>query len=119
MAERQSALLNLNADMVLLSACNTASGEKLGAEGLSGLARAFIYAGARSLLVSHWSVDSDAAAQLTTGLFKALEADPEMGRAEALQKSMMSLASDDENPHYSHPAFWAPFSLIGEGAALN
>ncbi|MDC0431596.1 CHAT domain-containing protein, partial [Paracoccaceae bacterium] len=113
------AQLKLNADMVLLSACNTASGEKLGAEGLSGLARAFIYAGARSLLVSHWSVDSSAAFELTTGLFEVLESNPEMGRAEALQRSMMSLALDDENPHYSHPAFWAPFSLIGEGAALN
>ncbi|MDA9967427.1 CHAT domain-containing protein, partial [bacterium] len=113
------AQLKLNADMVLLSACNTASGENLGAEGLSGLARAFIYAGARSLLVSHWSVDSGSAAELTTGLFEALDANPEMGRAEALQSSMMSLASDSENPHYSHPAFWAPFSLIGEGAALN
>ena len=113
------AQLNLNADMVLLSACNTASGEKLGAEGLSGLARAFIYAGARSLLVSHWSVNSDAAAKLTTGLFEVLETNPEMGRAEALQNSMMSLASDDASPHYSHPAFWAPFSLIGEGAALR
>ncbi|MDB2420863.1 CHAT domain-containing protein, partial [Paracoccaceae bacterium] len=113
------AQLKLNADMVLLSACNTASGENLGAEGLSGLARAFIYAGARSLLVSHWSVDSGSAAELTTGLFEALDTNPEMGRAEALQSSMMSLASDSENPHYSHPAFWAPFSLIGEGAALN
>jgi CHAT domain-containing protein len=113
------AQLNLNADMVLLSACNTASGETLRAEGLSGLARAFIYAGARSLLVSHWSVDSGAATKLTTGLFEALEANPEIGRAEALQYSMMSLVSDDENPHYSHPAFWAPFSLIGEGAALK
>ena len=113
------AQLNLNADMVLLSACNTASGETLRAEGLSGLARAFIYAGARSLLVSHWSVDSGAATKLTTGLFAALEGNPEIGRAEALQFSMMSLVSDDENPHYSHPAFWAPFSLIGEGAALK
>ena len=64
-------------------------------------------------------MDSGAAAKLTTGLFEALEANPEMGRSAALQASMMSLASDDENPHYSHPAFWAPFSLIGEGAALN
>ena len=111
--------LNLNADIVLLSACNTAAGKNLESEGLSGLARAFIYAGARSLLVSHWSVDSGSAAELTTGLFEALEANPEMGRAEALQSSMMSLASDSENPHYSHPAFCAPFSLIGEGAALN
>ena len=111
--------LKLNADIVLLSACNTASGAKMGAEGLSGLARAFIYAGARSLLVSHWSVDSGAAAKLTTGLFEALKTNPEMGRSEALQASMMSLASDDRNPHYSHPAFWAPFSLIGEGAAIK
>ena len=113
------AQLKLNADMVLLSACNTASDNELGARGLSSLARAFIYAGARSLLVSHWSVDSDAAAELTTGLFEALDTNPEMGRAEALQSSMMALASDDENPQYSHPAFWAPFSLIGEGGAPN
>jgi TPR repeat protein len=59
------------------------------------------------------------AAELTTGLFEALEANPQMDRAEALQSSMMSLASDSENPHYSHPTFWVPFSLIVEGAALN
>ena len=112
------AQLNLNADIIILSACNTASGENLGAEGLSGLARAFIYAGARSLLVSHWSIDSGSAAELTTGLFEALETNPEMGHAAALQSSMMSLASDSENLHYSHPAFWGPFSLIGE-VALN
>ncbi|MDB2468418.1 CHAT domain-containing protein, partial [Planktomarina temperata] len=61
LAASEVAQLNLNADMVILSACNTASGSELGAKGLSGLARAFIYAGARSLLVSHWSVDSGAA----------------------------------------------------------
>jgi CHAT domain-containing protein len=111
--------LKLNADWVLLSACNTASGQKLGAEGLSGLARAFIYAGARSLLVSHWQVDSDAAAKLTTGVFAALKRDPSIGRAEALRRSMLKLASDTSRPYYSHPAFWAPFSLIGEGATLK
>lgn len=92
---------------------------KLGARGLSSLARAFIYAGARSLLVSHWSVDSDAAAKLTTGLFEALDTNSDMGRAEALQSSMMALASGDENTYYSHPAFWAPFSLISEGATTQ
>jgi CHAT domain-containing protein len=55
------AQLKLNADWVVLSACNTAAGDKPGAEALSGLARAFLYAGARALLVSHWSVASDAA----------------------------------------------------------
>jgi CHAT domain len=53
--------LKLNADRVVLSACNTAAADKPGVEALSGLARAFVYAGARALLVSHWSVDSKAA----------------------------------------------------------
>ena len=115
------AQLKMNADMVLLSACNTASGDELGAEGLSGLARAFIYAGARSLLVSHWSVESTSAAELTTGLFDAINQDQEIGRSEALQRSMIELMTDKVRPYYSHPAFWAPFSLIGDGqtAQLN
>ena len=64
------AQLKLNADWVVLSACNTIAGDKPGAEALSGLARAFFYAGARALLVTHWSVDSAAATRLT----KAVEA---------------------------------------------
>ena len=115
------AQLKMNADMVLLSACNTASGDELGAEGLSGLARAFIYAGARSLLVSHWSVESTSAAELTTGMFDAINQDQELGRSEALQRSMIELMTNEDRPYYSHPAFWAPFSLIGDGqtAQLN
>ncbi|MDA9300631.1 tetratricopeptide repeat protein [Amylibacter sp.] len=113
------AQLHLNADMIILSACNTASGERIGAEGLSGLARAFIYAGARSLLVSHWSVDSNSAISITTGMFKAIKSNPNMGRATALQKAMAQMASSNEKNHYSHPAFWAAFSLIGEGAENN
>lgn len=58
--------LKLNSDMVVLSACNTAAGDVPGAEPLSGLARAFLYAGTRSLLVSHWRVNSDATVELTT-----------------------------------------------------
>ena len=64
-------MLKLNADWVVLSACNTAAEEKPGAEALSGLARAFFYAGARSLVVSHWEVDSDAAVTLMTKTFQA------------------------------------------------
>jgi CHAT domain-containing protein len=63
-----SSQLELNADRVVLSACNIASGDKPSAEALSGLARSFFYAGARALLVSHWSVTSDAATRLTTPL---------------------------------------------------
>lgn len=58
------ALLKLNADWVVLSACNTAAGNRPGAEALSGLARALLCAGARTLLVSHWAVDSAAATRL-------------------------------------------------------
>jgi hypothetical protein len=80
------AQLKLNADWVVLSACNTIAGDKPGAEALSGLARAFFYAGAHALLVSHWSVASDAAARLTTATFDILKADPTLGRAEAMRR---------------------------------
>ena len=70
------AQLNLDADWVVLSACNTAAGDKGDAEALSGLARAFFYAKARALLVSHWYVNSDAAVKLTTGAFAELRANP-------------------------------------------
>ena len=67
------AQLKLNADWVVLSACNTAAGDRPGAEALSGLARAFFYAGARALLVSHWPVQSAAAVKLTTRTFAELD----------------------------------------------
>ena len=81
------AQLNLNADWVVMSACNTAAGSTDGAEALSGLARAFFYAGARSLLVSHWYVDSEAAVAITTGAVNAMKANPKIGRAEALRSA--------------------------------
>jgi CHAT domain-containing protein len=104
------ATLTLNADWVVLSACNTAAGSGKGAEALSGLARAFFYAGARALLVSHWSVYSQAAAELTTGSFAALAAKPQLGKAEALRTAMLNLIARGEPPSY-----WAPFVLVGEG----
>jgi CHAT domain-containing protein len=80
---------------------------------LSGLARAFFYAGARALLVSHWAVGSQAAVAITTGTFDAQGADPTIGRAEALRRSIRALiASGGVN---AHPAVWAPFILVGDG----
>ncbi len=109
--------LKLDADWVILSACNTAASDgSPNAEALSGLARAFFYAGARSLLVSHWPVESRAAVRLTTGAFEALAKDPAIGRAEALRRSMLALMRDPSNPNNSHPRVWAPFMIIGEGA---
>jgi CHAT domain-containing protein len=111
------AQLKLNADWAVLSACNTIAGDKPGAEALSGLARSFFYAGARALLVSHWSVDSDAATRLTTATFDRMKSDPKLGRAEALRQAMLAYLADTTSPKNAYPAIWAPFALIGEGAA--
>ncbi len=110
--------LRLNADFVLLSACNTAASDGTpGAEGLSGLAKAFFYAGARSLLVSHWAVQSGATVKLTTGLIGALAKDRSIGRAEALRRSMLAMLDNPERMSEQHPSAWAPFVLAGEGGA--
>lgn len=107
--------LKLNADWVVLSACNTIAGDKPGAEALSGLARAFFYAGARALLVTHWAVDSAAATRLTTSTFAMLKAEPGIGRAEALRHAMLAYLNDDSSPKNAYPAYWGAFALIGEG----
>ena len=92
------AQLKLNADWVVLSACNTIAGDKPGAEALSGLARSFFYAGARALLVSHWAVNSEAATRLTTSTFDRLKSDPKIGRAEALRQAMLAYLNDASSP---------------------
>jgi CHAT domain-containing protein len=108
------AQLKLDADWVVLSACNTAaSSGPLNAEPLSGLARAFFYAGTRAILVSHWYVDSQAAVSLVTKTFAELEAKPGIGRAEALRRSMLALAKSSGPT--AHPAVWAPFVVVGDG----
>ena len=83
--------LKLDADWVILSACNTAAGDKLGGEAMSGLARAFFYAGARALLVSHWYVDSETTVTLTTRMFAELERRPGLSRSEALRIAMNAM----------------------------
>ena len=113
------AALRIGAGWVILSACNTAAGDgRAGAPGLSGLARAFFFAGSESLLASHWPVRDDVAAVLTVRLFGILRADPRLSRAEALQRVEREIRNDTRDDPYlkswSHPSAWAPFSLIGD-----
>jgi CHAT domain-containing protein/Tfp pilus assembly protein PilF len=107
------AALSLNADWVILSACNTADGDKPGAEALSGLARAFFYAGAKTLLVSNWYLDSKAAVQLTTRTVQALEQEKTMLPAEALRRAMLDFIDNPKAIDDPYPGVWAPFVVVG------
>jgi CHAT domain-containing protein len=81
------------------------------------LARAFFYAGARALLVSHWPVPSDAAVKLTTAAFAELQRAPSIGRAEVLRRSMLAMI--DAGGVGAHPSSWAPLVVVGEGAGAK
>lgn len=107
-------------DWVVLSACNTAAGDGSG-EGLAGLARAFFFAGARSLLVSYWSVEDRATQSLMTEVFQRYAADKTMPRAEALRQGMLALLGQAQGPaaYFAHPFAWAPFFLVGDGGGTN
>ncbi|MBO6783021.1 MAG: CHAT domain-containing protein [Alphaproteobacteria bacterium] len=112
--------MRLNAQWVILSACNTAGSDGTpGAEGLSGLASAFFYAGARSLFVSHWPVVSDATVGLTTRMLGAVAADPGIRASEAHRASMLAMMDDPDEPLFAHPLFWAPFVVVGDGGPLR
>jgi CHAT domain-containing protein len=115
--------LKLDADWVVLSACNTGAAAGAGAEAASGLGRAFFYAGTRAVLVTNWSVHSQSARELVTDLFRRQANDPKLTRGEALRQAMMALLdgkgfTDDVGKtlfSYSHPLFWAPYTIIGDG----
>ena len=111
--------MKLDADWVVLSACNTAAGEGEGAEALSGLGRAFFFAGARAILVSSWPVDSEASRKLMTDLFKRYVQEKGVSKPRALQQASLYLLDegvpDDQKAKYtySHPLFWGPFTMVG------
>lgn len=116
--------LRLDADWVVLSACNTGTGAGAGAEAASGLGRAFFYAGTRALLVTNWSVHSASARELVTDLFTRQSANPKLARGEALRQAMMALADEGSFKSggkalfsYAHPLFWAPYTIIGDGGS--
>ncbi len=112
--------LKLDADWVILSACETAAGTRENGEELSGLARAFFYAGARAILVSHWEMYTDAGVELTTGTFNALDNDKSksLGRAEAMRSAINAIfvgPARDDDVLRLHPSYWGAFSIVGEG----
>ncbi len=104
--------LRLDADWVILSACNTAAGDSPGAPLYSGLARAFVHAGARALLLSHWQVRDDVAARLSVQTVQGNR--DGLGRAEALRRAQLRLIDDRSVAGAAHPALWAPFALVGD-----
>lgn len=108
--------LQLDADLVILSACNTAGADgRPRAETFTGLTQAFFTAGARSLMVSHWPVMSGAAVQLSVG---TMERSAKRGQPLdlSLQQAMQAVRKDGAaNPLESHPSYWGPFVIVGDG----
>jgi CHAT domain-containing protein len=104
--------LKLNADWVILSACNTAASDGSASEALSGLARGFFYAGARSVLATHWAVESESARLLTTATFSHYAQQTASRKSESLRQAMIGVMA---MPGFEHPAFWAPYALVGDG----
>lgn len=112
LASGEIAQLKLNADWVLLSACNTAASDgSNNAEGLSGLAKSFFYAGSRSLLVSNWPVASNATRDLITRTVSLYAASPGLRKSDALKQASAEMAASTE---YAHPFYWAAFSVVGD-----
>lgn len=105
--------LKLNADWVVLSGCNTASPDLGETDGLSGFARAFFFAGASSLLVSHWRLDDEIASSLVPKTILLHNSGARLSKAEALRRAMIAII-DDRDLNAAHPAYWAPFTLVGE-----
>jgi len=111
--------LRLNAQWVLLSACNTAAGEQEGAA-MSGLVRGFFFAGARSVLATHWAVETESAAALSTTTFRQQRQGERQGdatRAEALRRAQLAFIDGTQGGgRWAHPYYWAPYALFGDPA---
>ena len=111
------AQLKLDADWVVLSATDTATGDGPGAEVLLGLARAFFYAGGRSLVVSHWEVNDEQTVRAMTNTLQASARSEKLTHAQALQQSMLTMLNNAKSDDEAHPRLWASFVVIGEPAA--
>ncbi|MDI7065611.1 CHAT domain-containing protein, partial [Klebsiella pneumoniae] len=108
--------MRLNADWVVLSACNTGLVTGNAGEAMSELSRAFFAAGARSILLTQWAVESRSATEVTTGVFRTYASDPSLSKAEALARTERDMASGKDGELYSHPYFWGAYVLAGDAA---
>ena len=107
--------LHLPCDQLVLSACSSALGEHFSGEGVTGLVRAFLYAGAASVVASLWEVDDQATAEFMAIFYQTLLADQSSGGAAALARTKRRMIHESELIRFSHPCFWAAFTLTGEG----
>ena len=118
------AALKLNADWVLLSACNTAGVADHGRaaieyrENVAGLTLPFFHAGARALLVSHWPVDSAATVFLTTQTIEAVS-QSNVRKSAALAETMRRMAAGSMGAQYAQPYYWAPFVIVGDDSPVR
>ncbi|MCP3715446.1 CHAT domain-containing protein [Paraburkholderia sp. CNPSo 3281] len=108
--------LRLNADWVVLSACNTGLVTGNAGDAMSELSRAFFAAGARSILLTQWAVESRSATEVTTGVFRTYANDPSLSKAEALARTERDMASGKDGELYRHPYFWGAYVLAGDAA---
>jgi CHAT domain-containing protein/Tfp pilus assembly protein PilF len=110
---RQIMDMNLNAELAVLSACETANGKVAPGEGVIGMSWAFFVAGTRSMVVSQWKINSASTSELMTAFYQNLHLDKESvnrNKAEAIRKAELTLLKDDR---YRHPFYWAAFLLVG------
>ncbi len=108
--------LELNAEMVILSACETALGKNFRGEGIMSLARGFSYAGAKSIFTTLWSVNDHSTYEIIRGYFKHLQAG--MDKDEALHQSKLDYL-EKANNFTAHPFLWSPYILIGDTDAVD
>jgi CHAT domain-containing protein len=106
--------LKLDADLVILSACNTAASDgRPRAEGFSGLTRAFLSAGARNVIVTHWSIPSLPAVSITTRIIAEREKNSALTWSEAMRRAFVAMVEEEGTPEFAHPSNWAAFSVVG------
>ena len=108
--------LRLDADWVVLSACNTGYASGSAGDSMSSLLRGFFAAGARSVLATQWAVESESAKELTVQTFRSLAQTPTWSKADALSQTQRDMIAGKFGSMYRHPYFWAPYFLAGDAA---